>query len=166
MHWLPLSVPSHSICVTLAGMSLLPPNWSLPGIGFDLSGVDKAVAAYPDFVLGLGKIGQHITPLVVRDHAAGEPRRQIPGFRNHPYPGLRTAGAAHHAADIVVVDGDRIRALGLSVKRRRNQCRNADGRRGAQIEMSGSLHVGLLLLNAFSPGPGRTPSIGRHQDAP
>jgi hypothetical protein len=75
------------------------------GLAVDLRRIDKAVAADPYLVLGLGKIGQHITALIVRDHAAGEPRRQVPGFRDHPHSCLGAAGAPHHAADIVVVDG-------------------------------------------------------------
>jgi hypothetical protein len=54
------------------------------------------------------------------------------------------AAASYHAANLTAVAGNSVRALGGSVKVRRYQRRNADRRRGARIEMSASLHVGLF----------------------
>jgi hypothetical protein len=54
------------------------------------------------------------------------------------------AAASYHAANLTAVAGNSVRALGGSVKVRRYQRRNADRRRGARIEMSAWLHVGLF----------------------
>jgi hypothetical protein len=91
----------------------------------------------------MGLIG-HDMALIASDDHAGKAGGKFAGLRNDPDSRLGAARTPYHAADIVAVDGDRTCTLRASIKRRRYRRRNSDRRRGAQIEMSASLHVGPL----------------------
>ena len=61
----------------------------LAGLAVDLGGVDEAIAAHPDLVIGLRQIGQHVAALVVGHHDLGELGRQVGRLGDHPDAGLR-----------------------------------------------------------------------------
>ena len=79
----------------------------LAGLALHLRRIDEAVAAHPDVVIGLRQVRDDVAALIVGDDDLDVAHRQIARFRDHPDAGLRTTGAFHHAADVVVVDGDR-----------------------------------------------------------
>ena len=80
----------------------------LAGSGLHLRRIHQPVAAHPHGVARLRKIGQEIASLIVGDHDPHEPGRQVAGFRDDPDSRLRSVGAAHDSADVVVVDADRL----------------------------------------------------------
>ena len=73
---------------------------------FDFRRIDESVTAHPDVVGGFRQIGYDISALIVGDDALDIAHRQLPRFGNHPDAGFRPIGAAHHAADVVIVNGD------------------------------------------------------------
>ena len=79
----------------------------LAGLALHLRRVDEAVAAHPDVVVGFRQIGDDVAALIVGDDALDVAHRQVARFRDHPDAGLGTAGAAHDAADVIIVDGHR-----------------------------------------------------------
>ena len=84
----------------------------LAGLRAHLGRIDQPVAAHPDLVVRSRQVGDDVAPLVVGHDHLGELRRQFGRLRDHPHAGFRPARAAHDAADVVVVDGDR-RLLGI-----------------------------------------------------
>ena len=78
----------------------------LAGLAAHLRRIDQPVAAHPDLVVGVRKVGDDVAALVVGDDDLGVAGRQIGGLRDHPDAGLRSVRAGDHAADVVVVDGD------------------------------------------------------------
>jgi len=121
----------------------------LAGLGINLRRIDETIAAHPQRILGLRQIRHHVAALVVGDHAAREPGAEIVGFRDDPYAGLGAVGSAHHAADVVIVDGDR--RLGASLHRRQQRCETDCGDR-AQVE-SFRMHIRLLCFLPVASGP-------------
>lgn len=80
----------------------------LAGLRAHFRRIHQSVAAHPDLVVHVRRqIGKDIAALVVGDDDLGEFGRQFGGFRDHPNAGLGTRWAAHHATDVVIVDGDR-----------------------------------------------------------
>ena len=80
----------------------------LAGLGAQFGRIHQPVTADPDLVVHLRRqVGDHVAALVVGDDDLGEFRRQFGGLRDHPHAGFRPVRTAHHAADVVVVDGDR-----------------------------------------------------------
>ena len=95
----------------------------LAGLGAQSWRIHQPVAAHPDLVVHIRRqVGDHIAALVVGDDDLGEFRRQFRRLRDHPDAGFGPGRTAHHAADVVIVDGNR-RLLGMG--RRRNQGRQA-----------------------------------------
>ena len=74
-------------------------------------GVEQAVAAHEDLVVGLGEVGHHVPPRVVGHHDARERRGQVAGLGDHPDAGLGPLRARDHAADVVGVERDDRRLL-------------------------------------------------------
>ena len=79
----------------------------LSRLAVHLRRVDEAIAAYPDLVLGLRKVGNDVTPLIVGHDHLGIPGRQICRFRNDPRAGFGPVCSRDHAADVVIVDRNR-----------------------------------------------------------
>src|SRR5262249_46948260 len=50
----------------------------------DLGRIDEAVAAHPNLVFGLGKVGQHVAALIVGHHDLGGAGGKVGGFGDHP----------------------------------------------------------------------------------
>ena len=99
----------------------------LAGLRAQLGRIHQPVAAHPDAVVRGRQVGDDVAALVVRHHHLGELRRQFSRLRDHPHAGFGPGRAAHHAADVVVVDSDR-RLLGI--RRRRNQGQQFARQRG------------------------------------
>ena len=110
----------------------------LARLAVDLGRIDEAVAAHPHLVFGLGKIRHHVAALVVGDHHLGVAGGKVGGLRDHPHPGLRPVRSGHHAADVVVVDGDG--GLGAQPGRRGRQDGRQADRRHAQIQSGFESH--------------------------
>ena len=70
----------------------------------DLRRIDEPVAAHPHAVGGLRQIGDHVAPLIIRDHDLGESGAQLGRLRDHPDAGFRSILAGDDPADVVVVD--------------------------------------------------------------
>ena len=85
----------------------------LAGRALHLRRIDEAVAAHPHVIIGFRQIGDDIAALIVGDDDADETHRQIARFRDHPDAGLRPLRTGDHAADVVVVNGNRSRLLRL-----------------------------------------------------
>ena len=68
--------------------------------------IHQPVAARPDRVVRLRQIGEDVTSAVIGDDRLDVARRQITRLGDHPDAGFGPVGARHHAADVVVVDGD------------------------------------------------------------
>ena len=95
----------------------------LAGLGAQLGRIHQPVAAHPDGVVHVRRqVRDHIAALVVGDDDLGEFRRQLRRLRDHPDAGLRAVGPEHHAADVVIVDGDRRRLLRMQRSRRHAEC--------------------------------------------
>ena len=70
-----------------------------------LGRIDEPVAAHPDVVGRLRQVRHDVAALVVGDHGAVEPGRQVHGLGDHPDPRLGPVRPGHDPADVVVVDG-------------------------------------------------------------
>ena len=55
----------------------------------------------------LGQVRHDVAPAFVGDRDLGEAGAELGGLRDDPHAGFRTEPAGDHAADIVVVDGNR-----------------------------------------------------------
>src|SRR5215468_379047 len=122
----------------------------LAGLGAQLRRVDEPVAAHPDAVIRGWKVGDDVPPQVVRDHHLGIFGGKLVGLGNHPDPGFRPVRARHHAADIVVVNGDHGLCRGLSAqldRRTGQQSEHAD-RRHTQVKSLLNCH---RFLSVTSP---------------
>ena len=73
--------------------------------------IDEAISADPDVVVRLRQIGNQVAAAVVRNDDLRQARRQLACFRDHPDARLGSFRARDDAADVVVVDGDRVAAL-------------------------------------------------------
>ena len=126
----------------------------LAGLAVDLGGIDQAVAAHPHLVFGFRKIGHDVAALVVGDHHLGVAGRKIGGFRDHPHAGLGAVRAGDHAADVVVIDGDRggCALLGGDLDHRARQHDGNGERRHPEIKPAFRCHVAPLLVPALRPG--------------
>ena len=84
------------------------------GSSLRLGGIHHAVAARPDGVVGLGKIGDQVAAAVVGHHGPAEARGQVGGLGDDPNAGFRPLSAGHHAADVIRIYKDRfvLRLLG------------------------------------------------------
>ena len=81
----------------------------LAGLRAQLGRIHETIAAHPDLVVRGRQIGDDIAALVVGHDDLDEVGRQVVGFCDHPDAGFRPFRSGHHAADIVGVDGDRLR---------------------------------------------------------
>ncbi len=80
----------------------------LAGLRAQSGRIHQTIAADPHLVVHLRRqVGDHKAALVVGHDDLGEFRRQFGGLRNNPNARFRPVWTAYHAADIVVVDGDR-----------------------------------------------------------
>jgi hypothetical protein len=118
------------------------------GLAVDLRGVDEAIAAHPDLVAGLRKVGQDVAALVVGHDHARELGGQIVGLGDHPDAGLRTARTPHDSADIVVIDRDRLGARRADGE----QAREGNGS-GGGIEHAAERHGGSPALVSVGNAP-------------
>ena len=118
----------------------------LAGLALHLRRVDEAVAAHPDVVIGFRQIGDHVAALVVGDDDLDVAHRQIARFRDHPDAGLRAAGAAHDAADVIVVDRHLLRAHG----RGERDC-GRKGRCNTELSLENP-HLSLPMFSAAVRG--------------
>ncbi len=84
----------------------------LAGCRLDLRRVHEAIATDPHVVVAARQVGHEVAALVVGHHALDQTGWRGPGFRDHPDPCLRSLRASHHAADIVVIDGDGLPSAG------------------------------------------------------
>ena len=136
----------------------------LAGLAVDLGGIDKSVAAHPHLVFGFRKVGHDVAALIVSDHHLGVAGRKIGGFCNHPHAGLGAARTGDHAADVVVVNGDRggCALLGGDFNHRARQHDGDGERRHAEIQPAFRCHVAPLPLPLWASGdlPG-----GRRRDS-
>ena len=69
-----------------------------------LGRIHQAIAARKHRVVGLGQVGNQVTPAIVRDHFLDVARGQVRGLGNHPDAGLGSLAAGDHSADIVGAD--------------------------------------------------------------
>jgi hypothetical protein len=98
----------------------------LAGARFLLGGILQAVAAYPDFVVRIRKIGDDKAALIVCYDHLGVFGRKVFGFRDRPDAGFGAIGADHLAADVVCGDVDRGGPCGA----RRHQRAHSEPHRG------------------------------------
>ena len=71
--------------------------------------INQAIPAHEDRVIRLRQIGQQVASLVVGDDDPDEGRWELFRLRDHPDAGFGALAAAHHAADVVAVHGNRRR---------------------------------------------------------
>ena len=76
----------------------------MAGLGGDLLGVDKAIAAHPHAVVRLRQVGDQVSPALVGHHHLGEAGAEVARFGDDPDAGFRAEPAGHDAADRLVVD--------------------------------------------------------------
>src|SRR5262249_35307274 len=81
----------------------------------------------------------------VSDDHLRVPGGKIGGLRDHPDAGFRTVRAGHDAADIVLVDGHRLRLLRGKFDRRTRQCHRDSDRGHAEIQAASGRHIHSLL---------------------
>ena len=120
----------------------------LAGLRIDLLGVDEAVAADPDLVLGLRQVGHDVAALVVGDHHLGVARRKVAGFRDHPYAGFWTIRPRYNAADVVVVDRHR-GGGGLRLQLCRRPAQRESKRDGGYAAIQRSCHPHCVIPLSF-----------------
>ncbi len=70
----------------------------------DLRRIGQPVAPHPQTVGGLRQAGDHVPPVIVRDHDPGESGAELGRFRDDPDAGFRSILAGDHAADIAAAD--------------------------------------------------------------
>ncbi len=103
----------------------------LPRRGLNLRRIRQPIAAHPDIVIGLRKVGHDVAAAIVRDDDLGELGGKIGGLGNHPDAGFRSCAAGHHAAKVGRTDGHG-GVVGLRHGRGRSQSRRCDqARRGS-----------------------------------
>jgi hypothetical protein len=119
----------------------------LAGLRAQLGRIHQPVAAHPDAVVRHRQVGDDVAALVVGHNHLGEFRRQVGGLRDHPDAGFGPGRAAHHAADVVVVDGDRHL---LRIRRRRKQGQEYARQRGETDHGHGGVQD-LLEVHVSSP---------------
>ena len=78
----------------------------IPGLGLHPLRVHEPVAAHPDVVGGVRQVGDEVAPRIVGHDDLDVTGRQLAGLGNHPDSGFGTAGAGHHAGDVVAVHGN------------------------------------------------------------
>ncbi len=79
----------------------------LTGLGVHFLRVDQSVASHPDFIGGARQIRNDVAPLIVGHHHLGVFGGEVGRFRDHPDACFRPFAAAHHPADVVLVDRNR-----------------------------------------------------------
>ena len=120
----------------------------LARLGAHLCGIHEPVAAHPDLIIGHRKIGDQITSLIVRHDDAGEFGGQVRGLGDHPYASFRPIGAAHHAADVVIVNGDDRGGLGEGLDAGERRGHTKSGCRRAQKESGFQSHAFLPMIDS------------------
>src|SRR5262249_48415257 len=121
----------------------------LAGLAVDLGRIDQAIAAHPQLIFGLGKVGHHEAALIVGDDHLGVARGEIRRFRDHPDAGLQSVRTGDLAADIIVIDGDGGYLLGAELERRAGQHQANDSRRRTEIKLAFARHALLRRLRRF-----------------
>ncbi len=130
----------------------------LTGLGAQLGRVDEPVSAHPDLIIRDRQVRDDIAALIVGHDDARELRRQVGGFGDHPHAGFGLpVGRAHHAADVVVVDGGccggvlrlrRIERRGQRSTGQRPQCRSRPRSNAECLEVSCQTSSEPALIHA------------------
>ena len=119
----------------------------LAGNGTNLGRVDEPVAADPDPVGRLGKIGQDIAAPIIGDHDLGKLRGQVGRLGDDPHAPLRPVRACDHAAEVPAADADRrVGALRAQSRLARSQEHHDAGCHQPEIPPSGRFHVPAPLM--------------------
>ena len=120
----------------------------LAGLGAHLGRIHEPIAAHPDAVVCPRQIGNDVAALVVGDDHLGVFGRKVGGLGDHPDAGLRASRPSHHAANVIIVDGNRRRLLGACGHHCRKR-RKADRRDGG-IQNLSEIHPRLPALRALT----------------
>ena len=129
----------------------------LPRRGLHLWRVDEAVAADPHGVGGFREIRKEVASAIVCHDNLGKLRRQLCGFRDHPYARFRSRRAGDDSADVVSVDADRVAGpLAGAAHRQRGRKDDEPDHHGAHLQHTCHRH-NRLRLNPRCYGDGSRP---------
>ena len=114
--------------------------------------IDEPVAAHPHVVGRVRQVRHDVAALVVGDHGAVEPGRQVHGLGDDPDARLRPVGPGHHPADVVVVDGHHLLRAQSGLQRQQADGQTA-GDRSKKRQHPASHLVSLPGWSASGPVP-------------
>ena len=124
----------------------------LAGRALGLRRIHEAVAARPDLEVRFWQIRDDIAALIVGHHSARKLRREISRLSDDPDAGFRPLRTRHHAADVLLADGDGCGRRGLlsdGGRRQKAQCGNQRNRRDAAKQIVRRLHAFLPRRASF-----------------